>query len=197
MGFDRFVADWVTDIQVQEIFRLIENFVVEFNVALVDFVVLEKVGNSLQAKSIIHLAQGVNNIISIVLFHFLVKHQKCNKSPQHEALLEGKQVFTDIRVNVYNAPIIFLPLILLPYHADQISNLVHLLTDALNMLSLGVEYNLLLKVVSVDVDILIQICFSEEYSYSIFHSKVELQIISQVKNLSHSVDHNVFFGLET
>lgn len=46
--------------------------------------------------------------------------------------------------------------------------------DSLDVLSLGVDDDLFLKVVAIDIDILILVSFSIENRHSVFHCEIDL-----------------------
>jgi hypothetical protein len=67
--------------------------------------------------------------------------------------------------------------------------------DTLGVFPLGIKDHLLLKMVTVDIDVLVFVGPSIEDSHSIFYGEIDLEIAPKIDNLSDSVDDDILFGL--
>lgn len=79
---------------------------------------------------------------------------------------------------------------------DHVLDLVYLYMDSLDVLSLGVDDDLFLKVVAIDIDILILVSFSIENRHSVFHCEIDLEVLAEVDDLGHAVDYHILLRLE-
>lgn len=79
---------------------------------------------------------------------------------------------------------------------DHVLDLVYLYMDSFDVFSLGVDDDLFLKMVAIDIDILILVGFSIEDGHSVFHCEIDLQVLAEVDDLGHAVDYHILLRLE-
>ena len=120
-----------------------------------------------------------------------------NEHPEHEALLRRKDALTDVGVYIEDPSVKFLAtLCVLADQVDHVLDLVYLDMDSFDVLSLGVRDDLFLKMVAIDVNIFVLVCFSIEDGHSVFHCEIDLEVLAEVDHLGHAVDYHILLGLE-
>jgi hypothetical protein len=63
------------------------------------------------------------------------------------------------------------------------------------MFPFAVEDDLLLNMISINVDIFIFVCLRVENTYSIFKGKAEVQIMAHIYHFGNSIHQNIAFRL--
>jgi len=59
------------------------------------------------------------------------------------------------------------------------------------MLAIAVEDDLLLNMISINVDIFIFVCLRVENTYSIFKGKAEVQIMTHINHFGNPIHQNI------
>ena len=79
---------------------------------------------------------------------------------------------------------------------DHVLDLVYLDMDSFDVLALGVDDDLFLKMVAIDVNIFVLVCFSIEDGHSVFHCEIDLEVLAEVDHLGDAVDYYILLWLE-
>lgn len=97
-------------------------------------------------------------------------------------------------MDIDNPSVKFLPLLcVLSDEIDHVLDLIYLHMDSLDMFALGVDDDLFLKMIAIDIDILIFVCFSIENSDPVFHCKIDLKVLAEVDDLGNTVHYHILF----
>lgn len=124
--------------------------------------------------------------------------KQCDEDCQHEAFLSGKELFSNIGMHVENPPEkLFTLLCPASNPKKQVPNLVPLLVDALSVLSLAVENELLLQMVAIQKDVLVWVGPAVEDRNPVLQGEVGLEAAAEVDHFRYAVYDHVLLWLET
>lgn len=65
--------------------------------------------------------------------------------------------------------------------------------NSIFMFAFTVENNLLLNMISIDVDVFVFVCLGVENTHSVLKGEAEMQIVTHVDHFGHSIHQNVAF----
>ena len=68
--------------------------------------------------------------------------------------------------------------------------------NSFNVLSFIVENQLLFYMITIDINVLVFVCLSEEKTYPIFDGETKLKFIAKINYFGYSIDKDIFFWLK-